>query len=517
MANILVVDDELSMREFLAILLRKDGHCVFAAASGEEALAIAERERPDLVVTDLKMPGMPGQRLIARLREMDGALPIVVITAFSTWDSTVEAMRLGAHDYIKKPFDNEEIRETVERALARRKVLAEARGREGMPELLQTVGNSPQMRQVLDMVRRVAPGESTILIQGESGTGKELIARMIHYFSPRASAPFIGVNCGAFPESLLESELFGHLKGTFTGAHADKKGLLQIADGGTFFLDEVGDMPLPIQVKLLRVLEERQFYPLGGTKPVRIDVRFVSATNRDLAEEVRQGRFRGDLFFRLNVIPITLPPLREREGDIPLLAGYFMRKHAAQMGREIVGIAPAAQAKLESYSWPGNVRELENAIQRAIALARGNVMEDFLLGDAPPAPPPPPRAGARNGHGAGAQGAAHAATAGLDETWRIAPPRPIEDLPNAPGAPAVVPPAGAARGDTAPASAALALPPLPAQGFDLEAQLEAIERRYIEEALARAGGSLTRASELLGITFRSMRYKVKKLGIQTRT
>jgi two-component system response regulator PilR (NtrC family) len=498
MADILVVDDERSMRELLTILLRKSGHQVSTASSGDEALALVERaERaPDLVIQDLKMPGLPGIELISRLKKIDPDRPIIVITAFSTWDSTVEAMRRGAYDYVKKPFDNEEIRQAVERALSRRRILEEARGKPDLPELRELVGNSPKMREVLDMVRRVAPAESTVLIQGESGTGKELIARMIHYYSPRAASPFISVNCGAFPESLLESELFGHMRGTFTGAVADKKGLFQIADGGTFFLDEVGEMPLSTQVKLLRVLEERQFYPLGATRPVRIDVRFVCATNRDLSEEVRNGRFRGDLYFRLNVIPVTLPPLRAREGDIPLLAGYFVRKYAAALGREITGIAPAAQAKLESYHWPGNVRELENVIQRAIALGRGSVIEDVMLGDgaAEAFPKPDLRPGPVASPAAGVPAAGRRAP---EETWPIARPH-AEEPPAVAAAPAVAPP----------------LPPIPERGFDLEAQLAAIERRYVEEALARSGGNLTRAAEVLGISFRSIRYKVKKLGVR---
>jgi two-component system response regulator PilR (NtrC family) len=499
MANILVVDDERSMRELLSILLRKPGHQVAAASSGDEALALVAKTPPDLVITDLKMPGMPGLELISRLKAIDTNRPIIVITAFSTWDSTVEAMRRGAYDYVKKPFDNEEIREAVERALRRRRILAEVRGRPELPEMREMVGNAAPMREVLDIVRRVAPAESTILIQGESGTGKELVARMIHYYSPRAASPFISVNCSAFPENLLESELFGHLRGTFTGAHQDKKGLFQVAEGGTFFLDEVGEMPLSTQVKLLRVLEERQFFPLGGTKPVRIDVRFVCATNRDLAEEVRAGRFRGDLFFRLNVIPITLPPLRAREGDIPILAGYFMRKYAAAIGREITAIAPEAQRKLERYRWPGNVRELENVIQRSIALARGSVIEDVMLGDGSalaPAPAPAPAAAAP-------AGASSAAKRALDDTWKVAAATWSPDEPREPSA-------ATAAAAVAPRS----LPPLPASGFDLEAQLAAIERRYIEEALARSNGNLTRAAEVLGISFRSIRYKVKKLGIR---
>ncbi|HVY62781.1 MAG TPA: sigma-54 dependent transcriptional regulator, partial [Planctomycetota bacterium] len=391
MAHILVVDDELSMREFLAIILKKVGHRVSTAGDGAAGLALFEKDPADLVIHDLKMPGMSGIELLQRLKARAPEVPVVVITAFATWDNTVEAMRLGAYDYVKKPFNNDEIREVVERALTHRQIRGRASERPELPEMRELVGNSPKMREALDVAQRVAATEATVLLEGESGTGKELFARMVHFYSARAAEPFITVNCGAFPESLLESELFGHMKGSFTGAHADKKGLLQLADGGTFFLDEVGELPLAMQVRFLRVLEERQFYPVGGSKPLRVDVRFVCATNRDLAEEVRRGNFRSDLFFRINVVPIRLPPLRERTGDVPLLAGYFVRKYAKALGREITGIAPAAQEKLARYPWPGNVRELENAIQRAIALARGNVIEDIQVADglyAPPAAPP---------------------------------------------------------------------------------------------------------------------------------
>jgi two-component system response regulator PilR (NtrC family) len=494
MAHILVVDDELSMRELLGIMLRKGGHRVSAVGDGQRALEVAEKDPPDLVIHDLKMPGMGGIELLQRLKARAPDLPCIVITAFSTWDNTVEAMRLGAYDYVKKPFDTDEIREVVERALTHRKIAGQASERPELPEMRELVGNSAKMREALDIARRVAPTEATVLLQGESGTGKELFARMLHYYSSRAAEPFIGVNCGAFPESLLESELFGHVRGSFTGAHADKRGLLQLADGGTFFLDEVGELPLSMQVRLLRVLEERQFYPVGGTKAVRIDVRFVCATNRDLAEEVRGGNFRGDLYFRLNVVPIVLPPLRERAGDVPLLAGYFVRKYAKQLGRSITGISPAVQARLEAYAWPGNVRELENAIQRAIALARGPVIEEVQLSDAVFAPRP--------------------AAAPLHVAAPVPVPVPAP-MPAAHGAADRVAPDGDLDAPVgADVRLAPPLPPVPESGMDLEATLAAIERRYIEDALARTDGNLTRAADLLGISFRSIRYKVKKLGIR---
>jgi len=530
MAHILVVDDELSMREFLGILLRKGGHRVSAASDGHRALEIVEQDPPDLVIQDLKMPGMNGTELLPKLKVRVPDVPVIVITAFSTWDNTVEAMRLGAYDYVKKPFDTDEIREVVERALTHRKIAGQASDRPGLPEMRELVGNSQKMREALDVAKRVAPTEATVLLQGESGTGKELFARMLHYYSARGEQPFIGVNCGAFPESLLESELFGHVRGSFTGAHADKKGLLQIADGGTFFLDEVGELPLGMQVRLLRVLEERQFYAVGGTKPVRFDVRFVCATNRDLADEVRRGNFRGDLYFRINVVPITLPALRERTGDVPLLAGYFVRKYAKSLGRAITGIAPSAQARLDAHSWPGNVRELENTIQRAIALARGPVIETVLLSDAtfnpgaPPAAPAPPAAhappAAPLASSAAIPGAAvlvptpspfpalRPPPAGLPPARALAAPTAAED-------PGEAPPGGV---DDQPVGVdmrlAPPLPPVPEAGMDLEATLAAIERRFIEDALTRTDGNLTRAADLLGISFRSIRYKVKKLGIR---
>ncbi len=541
------------MRELLTILLKREGYRVSSTADGHEAIEIVTRSRAqatgsgngengggdpqgppgpvDLVIQDLHMPAMPGIELLKRLKERWPDLPSIVITAFTTWDNTVEAMRLGAYDYVKKPFDTDDIRAAVSRALTRRRLLAEARSgsaRRDVPELRDMIGNSKGMRETLEMVARVAPTESTILIEGESGTGKELVARAVHYGSTRAGEAFISVNCAAFPETLLESELFGHLKGTFTGAVSDKKGLFTIADRGTFFLDEVGELPLSTQVKLLRVLEERQFYPLGGTKPVKIDVRFVCATNRDLKDEVARKRFRDDLYYRLNVIPIHLPPLRERGGDIPLLAGYFVRKHSRQLGREVTGIAPAAQAKLAKYAWPGNVRELENVIQRAIALARGPVIEDVAIeldegavrfgepSGAGAAGGPRFATSAANGVPVRTSFGSRAVPVGADFGSPAVGPHgrqaPATEAAYAPAGPAASA-ASAATAQRGVREAAATSTPFETP-FNLEETLESIERRYVEEALARTDGNLTRAAQLLGVSFRSLRYRVKKLGLK---
>jgi len=541
MATVLIVDDDPGIRATLRFIFRRAGHEALDAEDGEAGLEVVRRSVPrvDVAIVDLRMPGMGGLELLKRLKEVDPSLPAIVLTAFSDWDNTVEAMRLGAHDYLKKPFDNENIVTVIERAVARRRVLAGSRGRPELPELRELVGSSVAMRELLDVVARVAPTESTVLIEGESGTGKELVARAIHHASARASEPFVSVNCGAFPESLVESELFGYVKGAFTGAAADKKGLFEAADRGTFFLDEVGELPLSTQTKLLRVLEERRFIPVGSTCPRRVDVRFVCATNRDLAEEVRRGRFRGDLFYRLNVIPIPLPPLRARPDDIPLLAGHFLRKYAKALSREVTGFSAAASAKLERHPWPGNVRELENAIQRAIALARGPVIEDVQLAAADPSGPgpdsfrgdlTPPVVGSGR-----LPGAAHLGPGVLLPSAPSAlhpPPHPHGHSPPSPSpggsasgratvpTPAPPAPGGASADGSAPDPHPLA-PALPvlADGagpgaFDLERTLETIERHYLEQALARTEGNLTRAAELLGITFRSIRYKVKKLGIR---
>jgi len=363
--KVLVVDDDKGVLDTLRIILSEAGHEVVTTPDPVYALNIIEVERPDVVVEDIRMPGMDGIELLRRIKSRWPKLPVVIITAFSTWENAVQAMRLGAFDYIKKPFDINQLRLVVARAAAAYDALKA--GKKPFFEVGQIVGASEGMKTVLDMVERVAPTDTTVLILGESGTGKELVARAIHMKSLRYSEPFIAVNCAAFPETLLESELFGYKKGAFTGATSDKAGLFEVAHKGTLFLDEVAEIPLPTQAKLLRAIEEREFYRLGDTSPRQVDVRLIAATKQPLEERVREGTFREDLFYRLNVIPISIPPLRERQSDIPLLAGHFLRKYAKQMGKEIEDFEPAALEKLMSHSWPGNVRELENVIQRAVA------------------------------------------------------------------------------------------------------------------------------------------------------
>ena len=445
--NIMVVDDEPSMRRFLRIMLEGEGYRVFDTDDGNVALARAAEERFDVIIQDVRMPKMDGLTLLGKIQELEKPPLVLVVTAFSTWDDAVQAMRLGAHDYVKKPFDNDHIRMTVSQAITRRRLqekLAEARGGTA-PNVGNLIGNSSAIQQIVRMVQRAAPTDSTILIRGESGTGKELVARAIHYGSLRAQEPFIPVNCGAFAEQLLESELFGHVRGSFTGAVSDKKGLLEIADQGTFFLDEVAEMSAATQVKLLRVLENREFKPVGGVKTKSVDVRFITATNQDLERMVQDGGFREDLYYRLNVIPIVLPPLRERRGDIPLLAGHFLALYSRRMRKKVVGIEDAAMELLLAYEWPGNVRELENMVERAVALTEGEIItRDDLAGNILRAEP-----------------------VALDD-----------------------------------------------EGVDLAHKLEEMERELIERALKAADGKLTRAAELLKIPFRSIRYRIKKLGIR---
>jgi two-component system response regulator PilR (NtrC family) len=456
MARILVVDDETSMQDFLGILLQRAGHEVVACGTATQAVLALEGDEYDLVISDIRMPEMSGLELLERVRDLCPETPIVLITAHGTAESAVEAMKHGAYDYLTKPFSVDEIRLVVDKALEKRSLASENR-RLRQPAaspapLPIALGSSPQMQAVLELVRQVAPSRTNVLITGESGTGKELIARATHALSERRDKPFVAVNCGAIPENLLESELFGHVRGSFTGATANKMGLFEVADGGTLFLDEIGEMPLALQVKVLRAIQQRTFKRVGGTSDVRVDVRIVCATNRNLAEEVRAGRFREDLFYRLNVIEIALPPLRERRQDIPQLAQFFVERYAAQLGRELEGLEPDVLAALARHDFPGNVRELENLIERAATLCRGTRI-------------------------------------GLD------------CLP--PGFPAPAP------GATPPPVA------LPAQGTDLERLLADYERSLIAEALRRSSGIKKRAAALLGVSFRSLRYRLERLGMQS--
>ena len=373
MERILIVDDEKNYLLVLSALLGGEGYEVMTAPSGARALALVEEDEPDLVITDMRMPRMSGVQLIQELKERLPDLPVIVMTAFGTVENAVEAMKAGAIDYITKPFENQELLMTVERALKMRRLMTQNRllreelgkGR-GFEEI---VGDSKAMREVFELVDKVAATRATVLLTGESGTGKELIARAIHNRSPRANEPFVAVNCMALTETLLESELFGHEKGSFTGATGRRKGRFELAHKGTLFLDEVGEIAPSLQVKLLRVLQERTFERVGGNQPISVDVRIVAATNRDLGVAVAEGVFREDLFYRLNVVRIDLPPLRERLEDLPALVAHFVAKYASEMGRQAPKVTPEAMRRMYAHTWPGNVRELENALERAVILA----------------------------------------------------------------------------------------------------------------------------------------------------
>jgi DNA-binding NtrC family response regulator len=382
-ARIVLADDEAAARRSLGEILTEDGYAVRLAADGEEALRLVAEEGPDILLTDLKMPRLDGMELLARVRAAYPDVAIVVMTAYGTIASAVKALRAGAEDYLTKPIDVEELEHLLVAVLGRRRLLAETRllrqrldDKYGFDNI---VGRAPPMLEVFRLVEQVAPSQASILITGESGTGKEMIAQAIHQHSPRRDAPFVKVSCAALPETLLESELFGHERGSFTGAIARRPGRFEVAAGGTIFLDEIGDIPLGMQVKLLRFLQERQFERLGGNQTLTVDVRVIAATHRDLGERIRAGVFREDLYYRLNVIEIAMPPLRGRTQDIPLLADFFIRRYAAANGKSIQGLSPEALAGLMAAPWPGNVRELEHAIERAVILARGPVLDAALF------------------------------------------------------------------------------------------------------------------------------------------
>ena len=387
MSDILIVEDDKVARELLEEILRRDGHEVEAVASGDAAIARAGQRDYDLVISDVRLGDSPsGFEVLAAFQARAAETPVILITAFGDVTGAMAAIQKGAYDYVSKPFNVGELTLTVARALERSRLIEEnralrARGGEKPPRIESIVGASPAMLDVYKMVARVAPTMSTVLVVGESGTGKELVARAIHTHSPRAAGPFVAVNCTALTESLLESELFGHAKGAFTGAVAAKRGIFEEAQGGTVFLDEIGDVNAKMQAQLLRVLQEGEIRRVGGTEAIKVDVRVVAATNRELEEEVKAGRFREDLYFRINVVTIRLPPLRERPTDIPLLVEHFLAKYAARERRADAGVAREAQALLSRYAWPGNVRELENVIERALALSKDGVI---LPSDLPP-------------------------------------------------------------------------------------------------------------------------------------
>ncbi len=444
------------MRELLAIVLRREGYEVLLAESGRAAIEALEREPVDLLISDIKMPDLSGVEVLRAAKRIDQDILGIMITAFASTETAVEAMRLGACDYLSKPFDIDllkmKVREKIENRQLRQENVLLKRTLGLSHQFSNIIGRSESMLQVFKMVETVARTNSTILLTGESGTGKGLVAQAIHFHSLRREKPFVALNCGAMPENLLESELFGHMRGAFTGADGNKKGLLEIAERGTVFLDEIGEMSAVMQVKLLRVLQERRFRRVGGLDELLADIRVIAATNQDLAKLIAEGRFREDLFYRINVIPIALPPLRDRREDIPLLAEFFLTKYNEQMDKAITGISHEALALLTAHDWPGNIRELENVLERAVA---------------------------------------------LEATPTILP----ESLP-----PAVRGEAG--RAGTQPVDG------LPASGFDLEAHVKEIEMNYIAEALKRAGGVQVKAAELLGMSFRSFRYYVKKYNLR---
>lgn len=381
--SVLVVDDEPGMREFLEIMLTKEGYEVSIASNGEEAIEKIGKESFDLAIVDIQMPGINGIEVLRNTREKNYNTTIIMITAFASHESAIEAMKLGAYDYITKPFKIDEIKLVIKKSLDKN-VLEKENTR--LKKELDTkygfenfIGSSNSIQQIFSLINRVSELNVNVLISGESGTGKELVARAVHYSGSRKDGPFIPVNCGAIPETLIESEFFGHSKGAFTGAMRDKKGLFEEANGGTIFLDEIGDLPIHLQVKLLRVLEEKKVRPLGKTESVSIDVRIISATNKNLEQEIMDNKFREDLFYRLNVIKVAMPPLRERKDDIPMLAHHFLHKFATEMDKKITGISNEALEELEKYHYPGNIRELENIIARCVALETNEIIKKDSL------------------------------------------------------------------------------------------------------------------------------------------
>ncbi len=455
MATILIVDDERSMREFLEILLGRLGHTVVSAEGLAAANARLAGGDVDLVITDLRLGTESGLDVLRAAKAAAPGIEVVMVTAFATTENAVQAMKLGAYDYLLKPFKVEELKLVVEKALERRSLVAENRVLRHQlgpraPSDPEIIGRSAASEELRAVVARVAAAPTTVLLSGESGTGKEVVARAIHGAGPRADRPFVAVNCGAIPEGLIESELFGHEKGSFTGATDRKTGLFEVAASGTLFLDEIGELPPQLQVKLLRALQERRIRRVGGTADLAFAARIIAATNRDLLAEVAAGRFREDLFYRLNVIQVRLPPLRERREDIPLFLVHYRQRFGIELGRPDATFSKEAERLLLAYDYPGNVRELANIVERAVTLAPG---PEIAVSALPPA---------------------------------------LRGASAAPGA-------GAAE--------------LPAQGIDLQAHLDAIERALLEQALARAGGVKTDAARILSLTFRSLRYRLAKYGI----
>ena len=453
--KILVADDEQSMREFLDIMLKKEGYKVSLASNGEEVLKLTEKDIFDLVLMDIRMPKLDGISALKKIKAISPETIVIMITAYASADTAIKAMKEGAYDYITKPFKVEEIKLIIKNALEKKNLQKEniflkqvVRDRYHFENI---IGQSSKMLALYDLLEKVAPTKTNILITGESGTGKELAAKAIHFNSPRKEKPFVTLNCGAIPEPLIESELFGHMKGAFTDAIATKKGLFEVADEGTIFLDEISELPLLMQVKLLRVLQDKEFKRVGGTEDIRVDVRIISATNKDLEEAVREKRFREDLFYRLNVIQIKLPRLRERREDIPLLTDHFLKKYSEELNKNISRISSEALRILLNYEFPGNVRELQNIIERAVALETTQELTTQNL------------------------------SSYLDEQIPLKKGPVDLEIPN--------------------------------EGIDLEKVVGDLERTLLLKALDKTKGIKKKAAELLHINFRSMRYRLEKYGL----
>lgn len=462
--KILIVDDEKGIRDVLEIMLKKDGYRVNAASSGEEAIKLFNSATYALVISDIRMKDMDGVELLKKIKEVNPETIVLMVTAYASVDTAIDAMKAGAYDYITKPFKIDEVKHIIKNALDRKRLEAEnillkkeLKSRYGFANL---IGTSPKMLEIYEIIKRVANTKTNILITSESGTGKELVARAIHYEGVRKGKPFVPINCGAIPENLIESELFGHQKGAFTGAVANKTGFFELANEGTIFLDEITELPVQLQVKLLRVIQEKNFRRVGGIEDISVDVRIIAASNKDIEKEVKEGRFREDLFYRLNVIPIHMPALRERQEDIPVLSQHFLKKYCTELGKDIKKISGEAMEHLLKYHYPGNIRELENIIERAVALEPTDIILPESL----------PEYIRSQGQGVRSQK--------IGET--------AEQTIN---------------------------PQVPS-GLGLDKAVEDYEKAIILDTLKKAGGIKKKAAELLGLSFRSMRYKLDKYGIE---
>ena len=457
--SILVIDDERSMRELLDIMLSKEGYDITCAESGRKAISLLEKKDYDLLLCDIKLGDISGIDVLRVAKKKNQKTVVIMISAYASTETAVEAMNEGAYDYVPKPFDNSELKETIANALELKTIEQEKKilDDELKKQLHfgKIIGNSPAMTHVYNMIRQVAKTKTSILVTGESGTGKELIARAIHDESDRHDKPFIVINCGGIPETLMESELFGHKKGSFTGASQDKKGLFEVADKGTVFLDEIGDLSIHLQVKLLRVVQERVFKPVGGNEDISVDIRIISATNKELANEVIEERFREDLFYRLNVIEIKLPPLRERREDLRAIAQHFLEKYSNEMGKKVTKISSYAINLLNNYSFPGNIRELENLMERSVAITDTNILLPDSL------------------------------AISLHKRRRF-----VEGV----------------KGRRFDLNDVL-------KGVSLDSILEEVEIAYVNKAMEYSGGERNKAAELLGINMRSLKYRLEKLGI----